>query len=106
MLISGDKLSKEVQAEALRRFVHRFTKDHTPHWAEENNETLYLVQFASDTEWLANTKFHVNKDGTLSKRHCESSPTWPKGDGGPASGERYFKKLSEHFWEFTTKEGM
>lgn len=76
--IQGSRLRPSVQAEALRRFIHRYTKDHTPNWASLT-PGLYPVQFASDEEWLACTKFHVTLDGSLSPRHgyCESSPTWP-----------------------------
>lgn len=71
----GSLLRPAEQAEALARFVHRHTKDHRPAWARHEE---YPVQFASDAEWLANTVFRTNKDGTLhATAHCESAPTWP-----------------------------
>ncbi len=77
----GSQLSTDQQAEALRRFVHRFTGDHRPGWSREKRPdgSAYPVQFADDREWLANTRFHVTQAGKLSNRHasCESSPTWP-----------------------------
>lgn len=75
--IQGDKMKPEAQREAMSRFVHRWTGDHTPNWVYRFTGKL---QFGSDKEWLANTKFWVTKSGNLSKRHstCESTPTWPQ----------------------------
>jgi hypothetical protein len=71
--VRGDLLSRAAQAEARRTFVHRFTKTHRPYWAAG-----FPVQFASDTEWLANTWFVVEKDGSLyPNQSCYSCPTWP-----------------------------
>lgn len=80
-IVQGNQLTPEAQQEALRRFVRRFTKEHKPKWAKElqRNGEPCAVQFASDAEWLANSRFHVNKDGSLSCREhgCYSNPTWP-----------------------------
>lgn len=77
----GSQLSADQQAEALCRFVHRFTGDNRPGWAREKRPdgSAYPVQFADDKDWLANTRFHVTPAGKLSPKHdfCESSPTWP-----------------------------
>jgi hypothetical protein len=79
----GTQLDPAEQRRALARYVHRFTCDHVPQWARNYGDAIrpkYLkVQFASDADWLANTRFHVTKDGKLSRRHshCVSSPTWP-----------------------------
>lgn len=81
MELKGSQLRIEVQNEAKRRFTHRFTAEHKPAWANKPmpNGNAYPVQFASDADWLENTTFVVNKDGTLSKksRSCNSVPTWP-----------------------------
>lgn len=76
--IRGSELPLHAQKEVLQRFVHRYTKDHIPNWARD---TDYAVQFASDADWLANTCFYINADGSLDGRHryCESHPTWPEG---------------------------
>jgi hypothetical protein len=80
-VIKGSDLTPAMQAEALRRWVHRFTGDHTPAWARKPmpNGQPYPVQFASDSEWLANTDFTVTKRGAFSARdrYCRSRPTWP-----------------------------
>ena len=78
---SGTELSPRAQAEALARFVHRFTETHRPAWARSNLN--YLPQFKDDADWLANTRFHVTKAGEPDKRYryCVSSPTWPQGKG-------------------------
>jgi hypothetical protein len=81
MLILGTDLPYALQQQAKRLYVHRFTGDHKPYWA--NHTTLmgkpYPVQFADDADWLANTHFEVTKKGACSRRvvHCQSNPTWP-----------------------------
>ena len=90
----GNKLSPEQQRWALSLYCHRFTKDHIPAWSKTAMEDgrPYRVQFASDQDWLANTWFPVNKDGTISKRkgaeHCYSMPTWPEGMTVPGTGPK------------------
>ena len=77
----GDTLRASVQADCLLRFVHRFTREHVPGWAQKPRPdgTPYPVQFDSDRDWLAHTWLVIKKDGTLDERveHCQSSPTWP-----------------------------
>lgn len=79
--LRGDLLTQEAQKEALARFVHRFTEQRRPQWAQSNHN--YTPQFRDDADWLANSYFQVTKRGTLDKRrsHCESHPTWPRGKG-------------------------
>jgi hypothetical protein len=74
--IKGNELSALGQDRALRRFVHRYTKDHVPSWASGGG---YPVQFASDSDWLANTLFYAKQNKDLDQRYnyCESHPTWP-----------------------------
>lgn len=73
--VRGTELTKEDQVYVLAAYVHRYTKEHKPKWAQENTP----VQFASDQDWLEHTLFAVKKDGQLDGRvkDCESSPTWP-----------------------------
>jgi hypothetical protein len=75
--VKGDRLSIAAQREARARFVNRWTKEHKPGWVHDEKATP--PQFASDSDWLANTLFWVRNDGSLSERpsYCESSPTWP-----------------------------
>lgn len=79
--VLGSTLSTEVKIEALRRFVHRFTREHRPAWVAIGREdgTPFPVQFSSDDDWLAHTYFHVTDSGRLSERNtsCEPHPTWP-----------------------------
>lgn len=77
----GSELAPRVQADVLRRFVHRFTEARRPAWARANLN--YLPQFKDDADWLANSQFHVTKTGELDRRYryCMSSPTWPQGKG-------------------------
>ena len=79
--VNGKQLTKSQRAEALRIYVHRFTAEHKPMWANEPRPDglAYPVQFASDEEWLDNTDFPINKDGTFCARpsSCRSNPTWP-----------------------------
>jgi len=79
--ITGNKLHPDVQKHVLAAFVHRFTGNHIPTWvakARENGQP-YPLAFANDSDWLANTKFAVRKDGQLDCRakFCLSNPTWP-----------------------------
>ena len=84
-MTNGNHLSPWARLEAQRLFVHRFTGDHKPAWANEPWEDgkAYPLQFKDDADWLANTLFAINKNGTLSKRarFCQSSPTWPNDPG-------------------------
>lgn len=81
----GSELTAREQRYVLSAFVHRYTRDHTPDWARylRPNGTRYPVQFASDQEWLAHTRFVIRKNGALSLREgqCYSTPTWPDGKG-------------------------
>ena len=81
--VRGSDLSKAERVRALAMFVHRYTRDHKPAWANKPRPdgTSYKAQFASDADWLAHTMFTVTPDGRISTRaqYCESSPTWPEG---------------------------
>jgi hypothetical protein len=81
MSTPGIQLCYSDQQHVLATYVHRFTKDHKPAWASQpwKNGQPYPVQFASDADWLANTRFAVGVIGRLDQRvhYCESSPTWP-----------------------------
>jgi len=80
MLIRGSDLGPKLQAEVKAAYVHRFTGEHKPGWVTTTGAP-YRVQFKDDADWLANTFFHITKQGELNKRikHCESHPTWPEG---------------------------
>lgn len=77
--LRGSDLSAEDQKHVLARFVHRFTREHIPTWTQRPDCAKCAVQFASDTEWLANTVFAVTKSGRVHRGDydCQSSPTWP-----------------------------
>jgi len=79
--VLGTKLSPAEQRKALARFVHRFTGDHIPRWASGiwKDGKTYPVQFSSDADWLAHTRFVVTADEKLDgpTNFCESTPTWP-----------------------------
>lgn len=82
-------LPAALQADALRAYLNRFTREHVPQWARKprDNGEPYPVQFASDKEWLARTLFPitVRKGGKLGDHtragnaHCLSFPRWPDG---------------------------
>lgn len=84
--VKGTELSKAEQQKALAKFVHRFTGDHYPQWANvgrRDGRLLYPLQFKNDNDWLEHTYFWVRNDGKLSEKHryCDSHPTWPNGLG-------------------------
>lgn len=75
-LLPGNELHPDDIRDVLARYVHRYTRSHRPAWVRDTN---YAVQFDSDDDWLANTKFRVRQDGRLDGRcnQCWSTPTWP-----------------------------
>ena len=77
----GTELDYTEQRKAFASFVHRFTRQHVPQWAKKEwkDGKPYPLQFDSDADWLAHTRFHVTSGGKLSESNdfCESSPTWP-----------------------------
>lgn len=79
---SGRNLTWPEQRYVLAKYVHRYTGEHKPTWAQSGtwrDGQPYPVQFRDDRDWLAHTYFAVNDDGTLDRRagECFSSPTWP-----------------------------
>lgn len=79
--VNGNKLCGADQAKVIASFVHRFTGNHIPAWArgKRPDGTAYPLQFANDTDWLANSSFLVRANGRLDNRarFCQSTPTWP-----------------------------
>ncbi len=77
----GSNLHPEDVRHVLSAYVHRYTGEHKPAWALKpwKDGKPYPVQFATDTDWLNNTRFAVRKNGRLDSRvsTCESAPTWP-----------------------------
>jgi hypothetical protein len=77
----GSSLSYSQQREVLSAYVHRFTGNHKPAWAHKPmpDGKPYPLQFKDDNDWLENTLFATNKNGSLNKRvkYCESTATWP-----------------------------
>jgi hypothetical protein len=79
--VLGSDLGPSDRQHVLAAYVHRFTREHKPAWANRpwKDGQPYPVQFASDADWLANTRFTVRVGGRLDQRvhHCASNPTWP-----------------------------
>lgn len=66
---------------AKEEYVNRFTMEHVPEWAlrQAPNGRYYAPQYATDSEWFANTSFPPNNPtgnnvGCLSINH-----SWPLG---------------------------
>lgn len=71
-LIRGDKLPATVQAEVLRVYVHRNTREHSYSPSASVNDLVHGPY--TDTEWLAAHAFYVTQDGKVLARnykHCE-----------------------------------
>ena len=67
---------------AKRSFVHRYTMEHKPRWANQPapNGKRYAPQYRSDAEWYANTLF-PGESPLADKNHCYSTgATWPLGE--------------------------
>jgi hypothetical protein len=81
MQVKGTQLSRQDRAYVLRAYVHRFTGEHKPNWANGTwkDGKPYPLQFKNDKDWLENTQFRIFPNGKLNKnaRYCESHPTWP-----------------------------
>ena len=77
----GTQLNSEDRAYVLAAYVHRFTGNHKPNWAQKTipNGNPYEVQFKDDEDWLNYTHFAVNRKGKLDRScgECRSNPTWP-----------------------------
>lgn len=67
----GSSLSRDVQEECKRLFVHRYTGEHKPQWANKTmpNGEAYKPSYDTDVDWLAHTIFRVTKAGNLDKRY-------------------------------------
>jgi hypothetical protein len=84
-MAKGTELRPSDKQYVLSAYVHRYTMEHKPSWADkpcEGNGKRYAPQYATDAEWLANTEFKTRKNGRLDHRtrHCQSSgQTWPLG---------------------------
>jgi hypothetical protein len=65
----GNQLDKEDRAYVLTAYVHRFTGNHKPNWANKAmpNGEPYEVQFKDDEDWLNHTYFAINRKGKLDK---------------------------------------
>lgn len=78
----GSELSATDQKTVLAAYVNRYTREHKPRWILQPRPdgSRYPVQFANDSDWLANTVFRVTKTGKLDRRvhDCRSYPTWPE----------------------------
>jgi hypothetical protein len=92
----GTELSAVDQRRVLAAYVHRFTGEHRPQWANDPRPdgAAYPVQFKDDADWLANTFFKVRADGRLDERarYCESTPTWPNGKPKSAAVQSQFSE--------------
>lgn len=79
--MKGTQLHYQDREHVLAAYVHRFTREHKPAWANKPmpNGKPYPVQFDSDLDWLEHTDFAIRKNGRLDMRvkSCFCSPTWP-----------------------------
>ena len=67
--------------EAKRKYVHRFTMDYVPEWAQRARPDgkYYAPQYRSDEEWYANTQFPPHPLCYMGDCHSNSQ-TWPLGE--------------------------
>lgn len=73
---------------AKSRYVHRFTMEHVPQWANSRpvdhdgtEARYYAPQFASDREWYDNTKFPGEAGWLGQGSDCYTTgQTWPLGN--------------------------
>ena len=65
---TGGRLHHEARKDALRKFVHRHTRDHVFAGSP--------FQDISDDQWLSEHAFAVKADGTLDNRHSHCGPAY------------------------------
>lgn len=68
--------------QAKARYIHRYTMEHVPQWAQKQapNGKFYAPQYRSDAEWFANTLFPPNHPLGSRVTDCYSTGcTWPLG---------------------------
>lgn len=71
---------------ATARYVHRYTMEHVPSWANRPHfhtargvELYYAPQYRTDKEWYDNTYF-FGEDELADKDYCYSTnQSWPLG---------------------------
>jgi hypothetical protein len=71
-LIHGKKLNSGQHKKVLDAFVHRYTGEHKPYWANKPmpNGEKYKPTHATDKEWVHDHAFHFNKGtNNLSGNH-------------------------------------
>ena len=77
----GIELDAPERRQVLAAYVHRYTGDHRPAWAQVpwKDGRPYPLQFSTDADWLAHTYFRTTRTGRLDTRaaDCYSTPTWP-----------------------------
>lgn len=105
--VLGSKLPPDLQKKVKAAYVHRFTGEHKPKWAEKpwKDGKPYTVQFKDDEDWLNHTEFPVTKKGALSNRPSmsRSNPTWPENQG--KLPESYRGSVVEA-WVFTAQKKL
>ena len=68
---------------ACAQYVHRFTMEHVPRWAQRPNPgtgQYYAPQFVSDREWYTHTRFPGERGYIGEGGSCYTTgQTWPIG---------------------------
>jgi hypothetical protein len=67
--------------QAKRKYVHRYTMEHTPLWAmrQRQDGTFYAPQYRSDQEWYDNTIFPGEETFVPRNGSVSMGQTWPLG---------------------------
>lgn len=75
-------MSRPTLAQARAQYVHRYTLQHVPSWAQARTPggTYYAPQYRTDAEWYENTTFPGEPGHLMGPNHCHSrNPSWPMG---------------------------
>jgi len=66
----GEELTETQKKEVLARYVHRFTGEHKPYWANKPmpNGDSYKPTHETDLEWIHDHSFAVKSDGSFDQR--------------------------------------
>lgn len=91
----GHELHPDDQKHVLAAYVHRYTGEHKPQWANKKRPdgSDYKPQHKNDADWLKHTEFAVKKNGRLHQGvgSCRSTPSLPMSEAvqyGGVGGSR------------------
>ncbi len=77
-LTKGENLTPTQKKQVISAFVHRYTGEHFPEWASRPmpNGEAYKPTHATDSEWINDHAFYINKNGFLASYPTRCEPVY------------------------------